>query len=83
MDSIRPLTRLDSKINKVTAQYLLAEENQFPISDRVVVYVKTYDYNYMIIPLSDITQDNQYKITAYYDKPAVDGGQIRILLAEK
>lgn len=83
VDSIRPLTRLDSKINKVTAQYLLAEGNQFPISDRVVVYVKTYDYNYMIIPLSDITQDNQYKITAYYDKPAVDGGQIRILLAEK
>ena len=52
------------------------------LSSDVVVYQKTATYQYLKIPLNDILDNEQYKVTAYYDKSQVGGGRIRVLIAE-
>jgi len=51
------------------------------LSDKVSVYYVNSEYDYMLMPLSDVIKNQEnYRITAYYDKNYENGGRIRIII---
>lgn len=68
---ISELTHTDAKIGA----------QRYFLSDKVIVYKKTDFSTYMKIPLDEAIE-NDYKLTAYYDKSQTSGGRIRIIIAE-
>jgi hypothetical protein len=81
--SLRSLYKLSSRIVESTAAYLKTSEGEtYLMSSDVVVYEKTYS-GYKIIPLSDLTENSDYNIAAYYDKAETSGGRIRVIIATK
>lgn len=80
--SIKPLSQLGT-VQKVTSTTVTSSSGDvYLLSSDVVVYQKTATYQYLKIPLNDILDNEQYKVTAYYDKSQVGGGRIRVLIAE-
>lgn len=80
LKTIKPLMKLSGNIT--LDQYFVYSDNaKYRISDKVYVYKKTSASNleYELISLNDVIS-NQYSVTAYYDNPAQDGGQIRVLM---
>lgn len=80
--SIKPLSQLGT-VQKVTSTTVTSSSGDvYLLSSDVVVYQKTATYQYLKIPLNDILDNEQYKVTAYYDKSQAGGGRIRVLIAE-
>lgn len=51
------------------------------LSDKVSVYYVNSDYDYMLMPLSDVIKNQEdYRITAYYDKSYENGGRVRVIV---
>lgn len=81
VSSIRALTKLEGTVDRVTLTEIQIGSKTYPLSDKAAIYQKDYKNSYTMLPLSDVI-NGEYTLTAYYDKPASEGGRIRILLAE-
>lgn len=84
VESIQPLRLLDGTVQKVTGMTVTTSKGDvYQLASNVTVYQKTAGYQYLKIPLDDILDNDQYRVSAYYDKSQQGGGRIRILIAEK
>lgn len=81
IDTMQGLSIINDPISAVTTSYLTAGNGKYLISDKVVVYKKTPDFGYMVMPLQDIVGSDAYNLIAYCDKPTKDGGRVRIIIA--
>jgi S-layer homology domain. len=79
--NIDALTKIDTPINSVTQDSVKVGGTTYLLSDKVVVYYRDYDYDYTILSLSNIINGNKYVLHAYYDKPADEGGRVRVIVA--
>lgn len=80
-ESISSLSKIEEKITSVTSHALIAGNRKYPISDKAIVYKKESGLNYTIIPISEIVSDNNFSLSAYYDKNPLYGGSIRVIIA--
>lgn len=80
VSAIRPLSQAGT-VDQITLTSVTVGSKTYPLSDQAAVYKKDYNSNYTILPLSDV-MNGAYTLTAYYDKPAAEGGQVRILMVE-
>ena len=80
ISSIKALNKLGT-VDQVTLTSVTVGSKTYPLSDRVTVYTQDYNFNYTVLPLSDVI-NGEYTLTAYYDKPVSEGGQVRILIVE-
>lgn len=79
--SMQALTQYSSRISSLDTTHAVIANQEYLLSDKVVVYKKTDFTNYMKITLNEAIE-SEYSMTAYYDKPASSGGRIRIIVAE-
>jgi hypothetical protein len=73
------LKEYSGTISKLTTTTATIGNNQYKLSDRVLVYKKTSTL--MKIPIEDAI-NGSYKLKAYYDKSESEGGRIRVIIAE-
>lgn len=84
VESIKPLQSLNGTVQKLTSTTVTTSKGDvYQLASNVAVYQKTASYQYLKIPLEDILENDQYRISAYYDKSGQGGGRIRVLIAEK
>jgi len=81
IDSIQALTQISGKISEITDSYIKADGIKYSLSDKTVVYRKDANYDYTVIPVSDIKDSDKYTLAAYYDKKPSSGGRVRIIIA--
>ena len=82
-DSIGKMEQISEKITSISSSSITTTIRTYPISGNVTVYKKSsvYTKEYTQIPLSDILDNDDMSITAYYDKLPTSGGQIRVIVA--
>lgn len=86
--SIRALSKVASKVTSFDNSTVTAGDTLYPLSEEVKIYKKTTMggvYNYMLITMDELREfyeNDDCKITAYYDKSISSGGRIRVLIAE-
>ncbi len=84
IDSITPLTKLNTYVSQVNDFTVICNGNEYTMSDKVAVYEKNSEYKYLKMSKNDLVdQQEQYNISAYYDKEEKYGGRIRVLVATK
>lgn len=80
LQSLFPLTQVDSEIESVASSYIETEDGKLELADDVVVYQRQYDYSYQVIPLSDVIGSSTGSLSAFYDKRPSSGGRVRVLV---
>lgn len=80
VDYAKPLTRVSGVINSVDSLNVKTSSDSYRVSDKAVVYVRDYDYNYTLCNIEDVDVKN-YNVSAYYDRTEANGGRIRIIVA--
>lgn len=83
LKSLSALTLLDESVKSVSDSYLETKNSRYLLSDSVVAYKKTGNYKYMIIPLSEVIDNKDVTVTAYYDRQQKFGGRIRVLIVKE
>ncbi len=84
VDSITLLTKLSTLVERINEFSIECDDEEYLMSDKVAVYQKNADYQYMKMSKSDLVErQDEYNIYAYYDKAESAGGRIRVLLATK
>ena len=84
IDSITPLVKLQTYVSEVKDFSVECAGKEYLMSDKVAVYQKNSEYQYLKMSKSDLMEhQNEYNIYAYYDKAESAGGRIRVLLATK
>lgn len=84
IDSIKPLMKLTTFVSEVKEFSVECAGKEYLMSDKVAVYQKNSDYQYMKMSKSDLMEhQDEYNIYAYYDKAESAGGRVRVLLATK
>ncbi len=83
IESISALIALNSKITEITNSCIVSGGVEYKLSDKVVAYVRKDVDNYVVIPVSELAENlDDYSVKAYYDKKEVNGGRIRVLIAQ-
>lgn len=84
IDSITSLFKISSPVSQINDFSVVCNDTEYLMSDRVVVYQKNADYQYLKMAKDDLMeQQDSYTIHAYYDKSQSAGGRIRVLVAVK
>ena len=84
VELMQSIDRVSDTISKVTETTLTAGNKIYNLSDKVLVYHKNYNWEYNIIPLSEvITSSRKYNLTAFYDSMGSTIGRIRVIVAEE
>jgi len=79
--SIKALSKISLSITDINGVEIeTSDDKTYLLSSDVVVFEKTYS-GYKVMPLSDLTETDDYIIKAYYDKTEANGGRIRIIIA--
>lgn len=82
LESLTALTRLDESITDINQASLKTKNgNTYQLADGVTAYKKVSN-SYMIVPLSEIIDNDNVTISAYYDKKENFGGRIRVIVAK-
>lgn len=80
--TLSALDILDESVQSVSESYLDTKNGRYLLSDSVVVYKRTGNYKYMIMPISEVIGNNDVTVTAYYDRQQKFGGRIRVLIVK-
>jgi hypothetical protein len=81
IESIKSLLSVKEDITYVNAIQLKTDKDEvFLLSENVVIYEYTNSGGYRIIPLSEIIDNNNINVEAYYDKSELNGGRIRVII---
>jgi hypothetical protein len=85
VEGITGLIKLNQTVTKINYDSLETENESYTLSENVVVYVRAdmYSYSFLKIPKEDIIGNSGYTYNAFYDKAEVNGGRIRVILANK
>ncbi len=81
VDSIIPLSSIKEDMVNFTNTYIETKDAKYLLSSTVVAYKKTYDYQYLVTPLSEIIGNEKLDIHAFYDSKTALGGRVRIIIA--
>ena len=82
LKGLSALTLLDESIKSVSESYLETKNSRYLLSDSVIVYKRTSNFKYMIMPLSEVIGNDNVTVTAYYDRQQKFGGRIRVLIVK-
>lgn len=83
LESIQAISRINEPIGTIRPTELEAGGKRHPISDKVTVYRKTAQNDYMVMALQDLIRDRaSYRVSAYIDKAGAAGKRVRIIVAE-
>lgn len=80
VDYAKPLTRVSGTISSVDSLTVKTSSSEYKVSDKVVVYLRDYDYNYTICNIEDV-DTKKYNVSAYYDRTETNGGRVRMIVA--
>lgn len=84
-NSISGLQRIEEVSGSITGvtqtAVVTGSKVSYPLASNVAVYRRTADYQYMLIPLSDIIGNDNVTLTAYIDKSPSSGGRVRVIVA--
>ena len=84
--SIKQLEKFNEGSFTVKANAIKTQSGkEFKLADKVLIYHKTKgykEYQYTIMTISDVLDNTNYKLSAYYDKEEKFGGRIRVIIAE-
>lgn len=83
ISTISSLPMLDGSITDITLNSITSGGKVYKISPDAVAYTKTYDYQYMITPLSDALEYSTAKMRVFFDKSPEYGGQVRMVVIDK
>lgn len=84
IDVIAPLNKINAPVSEIKEFSVVCNENEYQMSDKVAVYQKNAEYQYLKMAKSELEEhQDEYNIYAYYDKSEAAGGRIRVLLATK
>ncbi len=75
VSGITRLASLPDAVTEVTSTYIETGGGKYLLSDKVLCY----NENYMIVPINDVIGNDNYSVTAYYDRHPDFGGRIRVL----
>ena len=80
---MQSLTEISGQPVVTSTSTLVADKETYQISDKVSVYRQTSSYTtaYTLMPISDIVNNENYTLYAYYDKTAEAGGRVRVIVA--
>jgi len=81
VETMQSIPMINGTISNVTQSSLTAGGATYQISDSVTVYKKSDIYTYTVIPITDVTGNSNYYLSAYYDKPSANGGRVRVIIA--
>ncbi|MDP4109296.1 MAG: S-layer homology domain-containing protein, partial [Bacillota bacterium] len=79
LESVKNMTELD--LSGLNESYVQSNSASYPVSDKVAVYVKD-DSGYNLSSISAVSDLSKYTLRAYLDKPASEGGRVRVIVAE-
>lgn len=80
ISSIAALPMLSGSIDNITTTTVTSDDKTYTISPDVVVYTRTYDYQYMITPLSEALEYSKGMTKIFFDKAPDFGGQVRLIV---
>lgn len=80
VDSIYALPTISTSISDITSTYVKSGDKTYTISPDVSVFKKTYDYQYLTAPFSDVTEHSKGNMSVFFDKNPDDGGQVRVIV---
>lgn len=80
ISSIAALPYLNSSIDTISSSTVTVDGKAYTISPDVVVYKKTYDYQYMTAPFSEALEYSKSKMKIFFDKNSASGGQVRLIV---
>lgn len=78
-----PLSRLEGTIKLTSPEYITVDGMDYALADNVQVYEKEYSSTtlYRMRPISELIGNDNYNLTAFYDKSPASGGRVRIIIA--
>ena len=84
ISSMTNLTKISGKIEELNNTYATVGNNHYLLDDNVKIYYKNYNWDYMLITMEDLLEDDDYQIVGvYYDKSITSGGRVRVILVTK
>ena len=84
ISSMINLTKISGKIEELNNTYATVGNNHYLLDDNVKIYYKNYNWDYMLITMEDLLEDDDYQIVGvYYDKSITSGGRVRVILVTK
>lgn len=82
IDTMIAIPEITEGVKSITSTYVeTSSKTKYLLSDSVSVYKRTDDYKYMLIPLSEVINNDNYSYRVYYDKAPASGGRVRIIVA--
>lgn len=84
ISSMTNLTKISGKIEELNNTYATVGSNHYLLDDNVKIFYKNYNWDYMLITMEDLLEDEDYDIVGvYYDKSITSGGRVRVILVTK
>ena len=84
ISSMTNLTKISGKIEELNNTYATVGNNHYLLDDNVKIYYKNYNWDYMLITMEDLLEDEDYQIVGvYYDKSITSGGRVRVIIVTK
>ena len=84
ISSMINLTKISGKIEELNNTYATVGNNHYLLDDNVKIYYKNYNWDYMLITMEDLLEDDDYQIVGvYYDKSITSGGRVRVIIVTK
>ena len=84
VSSMTNLTKISGKIEELNNTYATVGSNHYLLDDNVKIYYRNYNWDYMLITMEDLLEDEEYNIVGvYYDKSITSGGRVRVILVTK
>ncbi len=82
VQSMKAINSASGKVTDIFHTEMTIGGKKYPVSGNVAVYKSDSNYNYTLIPLSEIIDNNDYSITAFYDKSGELGGCVRVIIVK-
>lgn len=84
VSSMTNLTKINGKVEELNNTYATVGKNHYLLDDDVKIYYRNYNWDYMLITMEDLLENEDYQIVGlYYDKSITSGGRIRVILVTK
>lgn len=83
---VESMSRLDTAgvVSALASDSVTCGNQNYKLSDSVLIYLNTYDYEYQSLTLSELQNEiKSCTVTAYHDKSETSGGRIRVLVAKR
>lgn len=84
ISSMTNLSKPSGKIEEINNTFVTVNGSHYLLDDNVKIFYRNYNWDYMLITMEDLLEDEEYSIVGvYYDKTITSGGRIRVVLVTK